>query len=117
MTDEAREIVTAIIRDVLDGRPRRGDPLVFKDVAWCEAIDAALARTRAAALEEAARVADRWHAAYPVDVFTEPTRGEHGSTVDACSARAARHVSTHIAEEIHALASARGTTAREGTSD
>lgn len=28
---------------------------------------------------------------YPADVFIEPPPGEHGSTVDACSARAVRH--------------------------
>ena len=33
-----------------------------------------------------------WAKAYPLSVFPEPPDGEHGETVDACSARASRHV-------------------------
>jgi len=33
-----------------------------------------------------------WSDAYPLDVFPEPPPGEHGDTVDACSARMGRHV-------------------------
>lgn len=32
-----------------------------------------------------------WAKAYPISVFPEPPAGEHGQTVDACSARALRH--------------------------
>ena len=31
-----------------------------------------------------------WSKAYPESVFPEPPGGEHGQTVDACSARALR---------------------------
>lgn len=41
---------------------------------------------------------------YPTSVFTEPPPGEHGATVDACSARAARHVCDTIARELRASA-------------
>ncbi len=32
-----------------------------------------------------------WAKAYPESVFPEPPAGEHGQSVDACSARALRH--------------------------
>lgn len=35
---------------------------------------------------------DGLEAAYPLAVFPEPAPGEHGKSVDACSARAARHI-------------------------
>lgn len=59
--------------------------------------------TRAEILEEAAGVADRWEGYYPTNLFPEPPPGEHGKTVDSCSARAARHVAACIAKDIREL--------------
>lgn len=52
---------------------------------------------------QAAAIAERWARAYPTAVFPDPPPGQHGRTVDACSARAARHVAKGIAAEIRAL--------------
>ena len=41
--------------------------------------------------------------AYPADVFMEPPRGEHGQTLDACSARALRGILPNIARDIRSL--------------
>lgn len=55
------------------------------------------------ALEEAEKVASEWAANYPEDIFIPPPPGEHGRTVDACSARAERHASKEIIAAIAAL--------------
>ena len=52
--------------------------------------------------EKAAGIMDGWFAAYPLDIFPEPPPGEHGETVDACSARMGRHVAERAAEQIRA---------------
>lgn len=44
-----------------------------------------------------------WAQNYPEDVFIEPPKGEHGKTVDACSAAALRRVLPTIANDIDAL--------------
>ena len=41
-----------------------------------------------------------WNQAYPLSVFPEPPRGEHGSTIDTCSARMGRHVIGRLMEII-----------------
>lgn len=56
--------------------------------------------TRAQAFEEAAEIAREHGDHYPTDIFIEPPPGEHGQTVDACSARAERHASRIIAQAI-----------------
>lgn len=61
------------------------------------------AALRASTIQDAAAIADKWEHAYPPDIFIEPPPGQHGQTVDGCSARAARHVAHHIAAEIRAL--------------
>ena len=50
--------------------------------------------------ERCAGIADAWFATYPEDIFIPPPPGQHGETVDACSARAARHVARGIAAAI-----------------
>lgn len=45
-------------------------------------------------------IAANWASHYPTDIFIEPAPGEHGQTVDACSASAIRHASNQIAAAI-----------------
>lgn len=66
------------------------------------ALDAFAAERERATWEAAAMIADEWLAAYPADIFIEPPAGQHGQTVDACSARAARHVAAGIGRQIRA---------------
>ena len=54
-------------------------------------------------LKEAAKIAGEYANNYPTDIFVEPPAGQHGQTVDACSARAARHTSKMIAQDIRKL--------------
>ena len=72
-----------------------------------DCIDAKLLNDRltvAEAVREAcAAVLDEWYGYYPTDVFTETPPGEHGETVDACSASMARHVTKYIAAELRAI--------------
>lgn len=53
--------------------------------------------------ESAAQVVESYLAAYPADVFKQPPAGQHGETVDACSAAALRAVLPSIAEDIRRL--------------
>ena len=64
----------------------------------------------AAEKERAAQIVDHQLSHYPADVFLEPPPGEHGTTVDACSARALRAILPVVAERIRA----RGETERAG---
>ena len=41
--------------------------------------------------EELVETIITWSKAYPLSVFPEPPKGEHGQTIDTCSARALRH--------------------------
>ncbi len=43
---------------------------------------------------------ERWSHAYPLEVFPDPPYQEHGSTVDACSARMGRHIIGRLMELI-----------------
>mgnify|MGYP001617917680 CR=1 FL=1 len=45
----------------------------------------------------------RYATAYPEDVFISPPPGAHGSTVDACSARALRVILPNIERDVAAL--------------
>lgn len=47
-----------------------------------------------------AKVVDDWVKAYPVSIFGDPPDGQHGNTVDSCSAKALRHGLPPIAEAI-----------------
>jgi hypothetical protein len=67
-------------------------------------IDAAQQIISGNPFEASAQVVDRYLAAYSIKAFTEPEPGQHGETVDACSARALRCVLPHIAEDIRRLA-------------
>ena len=50
--------------------------------------------------EEDVKIADLWASMYPTDIFSDPPPGEHGRTVDACSARAMRVAALGIAAVI-----------------
>ena len=50
--------------------------------------------------ERCAKVVEDFAKAYPTTVFLEPEEGEHGQTVDACSARAIRTVLPEVAEKV-----------------
>lgn len=54
-------------------------------------------------IEACARVVDMYAAHYPLDVFPAPPAGEHGTTVDSCSAAALRAVLPEVARDIRAL--------------
>jgi len=45
---------------------------------------------------------------YPEDIFPPPPAGQHGQTVDACSARAARHVLREVLKDLQAPPKAEG---------
>ena len=53
----------------------------------------------ARATEEFYVILERWSRAYPTDVFPEPPAGQHGKTVDACSASMGRHVTKKLLED------------------
>ncbi len=55
-----------------------------------------------------------WAKAYPLAVFPEPPPGEHGATVDACSARVARHVLGRLVELINGAAETGERTNQQG---
>lgn len=57
----------------------------------------------AAGVEASAKIVDDYLSAYPVAVFSEPPAGQHGVTVDACSAAAIRAILPNIAEDIRKL--------------
>ena len=53
----------------------------------------------ARAAEEFYIILERWSRAYPTDIFPEPPAGQHGKTVDACSASMGRHVTKKLLED------------------
>ena len=55
------------------------------------------------AIEDAARIVEWYLSHYSASIFTQPEPGQHGETVDACSAAALREVLPHIAEDIRQL--------------
>lgn len=57
-----------------------------------------------AGVESAAQVVDEQVKAYPESVFIPPPDGQHGKTVDACSAAALRAVLPVVARKIRQLA-------------
>jgi hypothetical protein len=54
-------------------------------------------------VEKAARIVDEYLKAYPPDIFIEPPLGQHGQTMDACSAAALRKILPNIATDIRKL--------------
>lgn len=50
--------------------------------------------------ERTAKLVEAWAGHYPADIWIEPSRGEHGKTVDGCSARAIRSICPKIADAI-----------------
>lgn len=59
-------------------------------------LEAAVAGMRATTL----RIIDKHIEAYSVDLSPEPTPGQHGKSVDACSFRALRYILPHLREDI-----------------
>ena len=62
------------------------------DVAFAESIAAYGRAVEREVWEQAARLGQEIIDAYPDSVFIEPPKGQHGETIDACSARAGRHL-------------------------
>ena len=56
-----------------------------------------------AAVEQAHQIVLSYLKAYPADIFSEAPVGQHGKTVDSCSASALRAVLPKIAEDIKRL--------------
>ncbi len=54
-------------------------------------------------IETAAQIVEGFSAFYPTDIFPEPPPGQHGDTVDACSASAIRHVLPAIADRVRSM--------------
>lgn len=79
-------------------------------VALFERVSLAFARR---VIEEAAKVAEGYEQNYPEDIFPEPPSGEHGRTIDTCSARALRRVLPLVIRDIRALGASLGETERE----
>lgn len=82
----------------------QGVEATSRHVGLARLLDAAREQGRRDGLEEAARLVANAAGRYPADVFDEPLPGEHGRTVDACSARALRVVLPRLAAEILAIA-------------
>lgn len=67
-----------------------------------EAIAAAREEGRVEERAACAEIVDGFIAAYPERFFPEPPAGQHGRTIDACSARALRGVLPNVAAAIRA---------------
>ena len=57
-----------------------------------------------AGVRDAAKIVEQYLQSYPTSVFPEPPQGQHGITIDACSASALRAVLPNIIEDIRKLA-------------
>ena len=51
-------------------------------------------------LEAVQELSWEWDQAYPSSIFIEPPPGEHGKTVDSCSAAMARHMANALARAL-----------------
>jgi len=71
------------------------------------ALDAAFARGEQKGAREmreaAAGFGDDCVAAYPESVFPQPEPGQHGKTVDSCSAAMGRHLGAMFARQVRSL--------------
>ena len=63
------------------------------------------AQLRNEVIEECDDIVRRYLSAYPPDIFIPPPIGEHGETVDACSASALRAILPNIIRDIDSLKS------------
>lgn len=70
------------------------------DSLWFQEFKSAYLAGFKAAIESAARVAEKWADNYPLEIFPAP---HDGCTPDLYSARSARNSSRNIAENIRAL--------------
>jgi len=108
---------TALMRELA----KLSDAMGLDDGDWSEADDstlveqfdpwtvvaAAICKSKnafCAGVESAAQVVDKQIEAYPESVFIPPPDGQHGKTVDACSAAALRAVLPVVARKIRQLA-------------
>ena len=97
---------TESLRELVESDPAKylDHMLALLDDEVIEAFNMWHRMVRAYTYHAAADLVDEWHRAYPPDIFIEPPVGEHGQTVDACSARMARYVTKRIAKELRAKA-------------
>ena len=88
---------------------RRADPRGLGDLGWNAALSAVTIavermstqkRSAARAMPDVIALLEERLGRYPVDVFPEPPPGEHGATVDACSARAIRFVLRSLIDDL-----------------
>ena len=56
-----------------------------------------------AGVRAASKLVREWAANYPVNIFPKPPQGQHGATVDACSAETLRVMLPIIADAIDEL--------------
>lgn len=68
-----------------------------------------LRRIIASERERCAKIVEAWIECYPTRVFTDPPDGQHGATVDACSARAMRALLPGLAADIRNSSDLKGT--------
>lgn len=88
------EAVRKVLCDI--GPGRRCTHLSSGACVICTGMDFATASER----ERCARVVETFAKAYPTGIFIPPPDGEHGATVDACSARALREILPAVAEKV-----------------
>lgn len=92
-------------QQVADHRIVDGDKVIafcptgypFENVELMAMAPALLRVVRAA--ERFYEILEPWSRAYPEDVFIPPPAGEHGKTVDACSAAMGRHILGKLMED------------------
>lgn len=78
----------------------------------CE--ECAYDKGREQALDSAKELANKFLTFYEDDVFLEPPTGMHGKTVDACSARAIRHILKVVIRDLGELKRAPSERAEHG---
>jgi hypothetical protein len=99
MSDDLRELMICGHPKACEQSLKGFTPQVLFACAACEREAAAVEAAR----EECAALIGRYLSTYPPDIFIEPPRGQHGTTVDSCSARALRGVLPNIAFDIRGL--------------
>ena len=67
-----------------------------------------MTRSEQRGMIRAINIVQHWLDRYPEDIFPPPPAGQHGQTVDACSARAARHVLREVLKDLQAPPKAEG---------
>ncbi len=92
----ARERIERVIKDC--------DHKEARELYVCsKCLDAALIAHGEGVKEEALHILRAYLAAYPESIFLPPPPGEHGRTVDGCSAAALRAVLPNIIKDVDAI--------------